>query len=53
MITTVSMAKKGLAFGLAFGLTQDAIGYLRGRPLGYVDWIKGRGRDRELHPDMT
>lgn len=50
MITTVNMAKRGLTFGLAFGLAQDTIGYLRGRPLGYVDWIRGRRRD---HADLA
>jgi hypothetical protein len=37
-------AKTGLAIGLAFGLTQDAVGALRGRRPGYVDFILRRGK---------
>lgn len=52
IITAARTAKKGLGFGLAFGLTQDALGYARGRPLAYVDWISKRRCDREQHVDI-
>lgn len=56
MITSVRTVKKGLGFGLAFGLTQDALSVMRGRPVSYIDWITGRRRDmekEELHVDST
>lgn len=53
MTTSVRTAKKGLGFGLAFGLTQDLLFYLRGRPLWYVDMISGRRRLQELPAEST
>lgn len=38
--TAARTAKMGLKAGLAFGLIQDALGLLRGRKLGYVEFIK-------------
>lgn len=38
--TTTRMAKMGAKAGLAFGLLQDMLSMLRGRRLGYVDFIK-------------
>lgn len=52
IITAARTAKKGLGFGLAYGLTQDVLGYARGRPLAYVDWISKRRSDREQHVDI-
>ncbi|KAA8574705.1 hypothetical protein EYC84_003955 [Monilinia fructicola] len=44
--TAARTAKTGLAFGIAYGLVQDAVGYARGRRLGYVDFITGGGGGR-------
>ena len=40
--TAARTLKTGLFSGLAFGLAQDALGLLRGRRLGYVDFLLGR-----------
>ncbi|KAI9648190.1 hypothetical protein NHQ30_002822 [Ciborinia camelliae] len=45
--TAARTAKTGLIFGLAYGLVQDAVGYARGRRLGYVDFLMGAGRRGE------
>ena len=37
--------KVGLYSGLAFGLTQDALGLARGRRLRYIDSLMGRKLD--------
>ena len=42
--TAARTAKSGLAIGLAYGLTQDAVGALRGRKPAYVEFIQRRGR---------
>ena len=44
MPTAARTAKKGLLGGLAFGLVQDALGVARGRRIGYVDVLFGRGK---------
>lgn len=31
-----------MAVGLVYGGLQDAVGVLRGRPIGYVDYLKRR-----------
>ena len=36
-------AKSGFLFGLAYGGVQDLLGIFRGRPIGYVEFIRGRG----------
>lgn len=41
--TAARTAKTGLAIGLAYGLAQDAVGAMRGRRPGYVDFLLGRG----------
>lgn len=38
--TAARVAKLGLKYGLAFGLVQDAVSLLRGRRLGYVEFVK-------------
>ncbi|TKA31648.1 hypothetical protein B0A50_01725 [Salinomyces thailandicus] len=38
--TAVRVARMGAKVGLVFGLVQDALGALRGRRLGYVEFIK-------------
>lgn len=38
--TAARTAKMGLKAGVAFGLMQDAVGLVRGRKLGYVEFIK-------------
>ncbi|APA09291.1 hypothetical protein SS1G_12074 [Sclerotinia sclerotiorum 1980 UF-70] len=45
--TAARTAKTGLAFGIGYGLVQDAVGYARGRRLGYVDFLMGAGRRGE------
>lgn len=42
--TAARTAKTGLAIGLVYGLAQDAVGAMRGRRPGYVDFLLGRGR---------
>ncbi|KAI1321973.1 hypothetical protein F5Y16DRAFT_57682 [Xylariaceae sp. FL0255] len=37
---TARTAKKGLLFGLVYGGAQDAISLIKGRPVGYVDFIR-------------
>lgn len=34
--------KTAMAVGLVYGGLQDAVGVLRGRPIGYVDYLKRR-----------
>ncbi|KAL2063625.1 hypothetical protein VTL71DRAFT_5430 [Oculimacula yallundae] len=45
--TAARTAKTSLAIGLAYGLAQDAVGAARGRPLGWVDFIRRGGRRKE------
>lgn len=45
--TAARTAKTSLAIGLAYGLAQDAIGAARGRPLGWVEFIRRGGRRKE------
>lgn len=45
--TAARTAKTSLAIGLAYGLAQDAVGAMRGRPLGWVDFIRRGGRRKE------
>lgn len=40
--TAARLAKTGAKAGLAFGLLQDAASMMRGRRLGYVDFVKRR-----------
>jgi hypothetical protein len=42
--TAARTAKTSLAIGVMYGLAQDAVGALRGRKPGYVDFIQRRGR---------
>ncbi|GAB7363250.1 hypothetical protein MBLNU230_g3532t1 [Neophaeotheca triangularis] len=46
--TAARLARMGAKVGLGFGLLQDALGYARGRKLGYVESVKrtvmGRGK---------
>ena len=47
--TAARTAKTGLAFGLAYGLVQDALSCVKGRPPAYVNFILRRGRSpREI-----
>lgn len=34
--------KTAMAVGFVYGGLQDAVGVLRGRPIGYVDYLKRR-----------
>lgn len=43
--TAARTIRTGLYGGLTFGLAQDALGLARGRRLGYVDFLLGRGGD--------
>ncbi|KEY64623.1 hypothetical protein S7711_02827 [Stachybotrys chartarum IBT 7711] len=40
LATGARMARYGLLFGLAYGGFQDAIGLARGRPIGYVEFLR-------------
>ncbi|KAH6887738.1 hypothetical protein B0T10DRAFT_74541 [Thelonectria olida] len=40
--TAARTARYGLMFGLVYGGIQDLVGLARGRPIGYVDFIKRR-----------
>jgi hypothetical protein len=54
MVAAARTAKTGLAIGLAFGLAQDAVGVLRGRRPGYVEFIlRGGRRKMEERPMNT
>ncbi|KAI9861298.1 MAG: hypothetical protein M1824_002505 [Vezdaea acicularis] len=46
-------AKKGLVFGLLFGVAQDVLALARGRRVGYVDFVLGRRRDGKLDEEKT
>lgn len=46
LITAARTAKTGLAIGLAFGLAQDLLSTLKGRPPGYLSFIKPAGKPR-------
>lgn len=37
---TARTAKKGLIFGLVYGGVQDALSLARGRPVGYISFIR-------------
>ncbi|KAK3299736.1 uncharacterized protein B0H64DRAFT_314078 [Chaetomium fimeti] len=37
---TARTTKAALAAGFVYGGLQDALGVVRGRPIGYVDWVK-------------
>ncbi|AEO69802.1 uncharacterized protein THITE_2120542 [Thermothielavioides terrestris NRRL 8126] len=39
---TARTTKAALVAGIVYGGLQDLVGIARGRPIGYVDWIKGR-----------
>ncbi|KAJ4286629.1 hypothetical protein N0V88_007918 [Collariella sp. IMI 366227] len=45
---TARTTKAALVAGIVYGGLQDAVGVIRGRPIGYVDWIRSRlGSPRE------
>ncbi|TKX23366.1 hypothetical protein C1H76_4434 [Elsinoe australis] len=46
--TAARTAKMGLKAGLAFGILQDVLGYLKGRRIGYIEFVRNRvGTSRE------
>lgn len=47
---TARTTKTALLVGLVYGGLQDAAGAARGRPIGYIDWVRRqfRGRGKEL-----
>ncbi|KAF4991847.1 hypothetical protein FGRMN_7565 [Fusarium graminum] len=48
LTTAARTARYGLMFGLAYGGIQDLVGLARGRPIGYVEYLRRRGaRTRE------
>ena len=54
MVEAVRTAKQALAIGLAYGFTQDALGYMRGRKLGYVDFLlRSRRGNAKLEGSTT
>ncbi|OTA68409.1 hypothetical protein K449DRAFT_323574 [Hypoxylon sp. EC38] len=51
---TARTAKKGLKFGLAYGGIQDVISLAKGRPVGYVEFIKKHlGKATQLEEKAT
>lgn len=40
--TAARTARYGLLFGLVYGGLQDAVGFARGRPIGYVEFVRRR-----------
>ncbi|KAJ0167302.1 hypothetical protein CTA2_3320 [Colletotrichum tanaceti] len=40
--TAARTARYGLLFGLVYGGMQDIVGFARGRPIGYVDFVRRR-----------
>jgi hypothetical protein len=54
LITAARTVKYGLGFGLVYGGVQDAIGFLRGRRIGYIEFARRRFQPKDLAtPDMT
>ncbi|KAF7551924.1 hypothetical protein G7Z17_g4650 [Cylindrodendrum hubeiense] len=52
MTAAARTARMGLMFGLVYGGVQDLVGLARGRPIGYVDFIKRRrGQTAPSHND--
>lgn len=51
---TARTTKTALAVGLVYGGLQDVAGAARGRPIGYIDWIKRRirGQSKELEQKL-
>lgn len=49
---TARTTKTALLIGLVYGGAQDVAGYARGRPIGYVEWIRKRlgsfGQSKDL-----
>ncbi|KAI1772114.1 hypothetical protein F4818DRAFT_188508 [Hypoxylon cercidicola] len=51
---TARTARKGLVFGLAYGAIQDVVSLAKGRPVGYVDFIRRRiGKSTQLQENTT
>ncbi|KAJ3457021.1 hypothetical protein MRS44_014162 [Fusarium solani] len=50
--TAARTARYGLMFGLVYGGIQDLVGLARGRPIGYVEFLRRRGgRSGQSHSD--
>ncbi|RSM18532.1 hypothetical protein CDV31_002668 [Fusarium ambrosium] len=51
--TAARTARYGLMFGLVYGGIQDLVGLARGRPIGYVEFLRRRGgrRSNPSHSD--
>ncbi|KAI2620483.1 hypothetical protein GGR54DRAFT_100261 [Hypoxylon sp. NC1633] len=51
---TARTARKGLRFGLAYGAVQDAVSLAKGRPVGYVEFIRRHvGKATQLEETTT
>ncbi|KAI0377536.1 hypothetical protein F5Y04DRAFT_284826 [Hypomontagnella monticulosa] len=51
---TARTARKGLMFGLAYGAVQDLLSLAKGRPVGYVEFIRRRiGKASQLEEKTT
>ena len=48
LTTTTRTVKIGLYSGLAFGLAQDFVTYIKGGRLRYVDFVLGRKHDFQI-----
>ncbi|KAI1102484.1 hypothetical protein F4804DRAFT_343194 [Jackrogersella minutella] len=51
---TARTARKGLKFGLAYGVVQDLLSIAKGRPIGYVEFIRRHiGKATQLEEKTT
>lgn len=52
LITAARTAKTGLAIGLAFGLAQDLLSTVKGRPPGYLRFLSKSGKPRRKEAEI-
>lgn len=45
--------KMALIAGVAYGGLQDAVGFLRGRPISYVEYVRKRLGESDASNSMT
>lgn len=50
---TARTTKTALLVGLVYGGLQDAAGAARGRPIGYIEWLRGRARRSAQGDEMA
>jgi hypothetical protein len=50
---TARTTKAALAAGFVYGGLQDVLGLVRGRPIGYIDWVREKlGASRRKGPKI-